>query len=136
MHYLIYVSQINYILLLLSLCIQSILFDLSRSNVFLQQVILHTQFLDNYLCNPCVCMCVLSCTVVSNSLQPHEWQPTRLFCPLNFPNKNAGAGCHFLLLGIFLTQGLNLCLTSPALAGGFFTSAPSEKLLFFLLLSI
>ena len=25
----------------------------------------------------------------------------------NFPGKNSGAGCHFLLQGIFLTQGLN-----------------------------
>ena len=32
-------------------------------------------------------------------------------------------GCLFLLQGIFLTQGLNLCLISPALAGGFFTTS-------------
>ena len=31
-------------------------------------------------------------------------------CPRNFPGKNPGVGCHFLLQGIFLTQGLNLCL--------------------------
>jgi len=29
------------------------------------------------------------------------------FCPWNFPGKNTGVGCHFLLQGIFLTQGLN-----------------------------
>ena len=28
----------------------------------------------------------------------------------NFPGKNTGVGCHFLLQGIFLTQGLNSCL--------------------------
>ena len=27
-----------------------------------------------------------------------------------FPGKNTGVGCHFLLQGIFPTQGLNLCL--------------------------
>ena len=27
-----------------------------------------------------------------------------------FPSKNTGVGCHFLLQGIFLTQGPNLCL--------------------------
>ena len=27
-----------------------------------------------------------------------------------FPGKNTGAGCHFLLQGIFLTQGLKPCL--------------------------
>ena len=35
---------------------------------------------------------------------------TRLLCPWNFPGKNTEVGCHFLLQGIFLTQGLNLCL--------------------------
>ena len=33
-----------------------------------------------------------------------------------------GVGCHFLLLGIFLTQGSNLWLASSALAGRFFTT--------------
>ena len=31
-------------------------------------------------------------------------------CPRDFPGKNPGVGCHFLLQGIFLTQGLNLVL--------------------------
>ena len=29
---------------------------------------------------------------------------------MNFPGKNIGVGCHFLLQGIFLIQGLNPCL--------------------------
>ena len=29
---------------------------------------------------------------------------------MGFPGKNSGVGCHFLLQGIFLTQGLNLHL--------------------------
>ena len=33
--------------------------------------------------------------------------PARLFCPWDFPGKNTGVDCHFLLQGIFLTQGLN-----------------------------
>ena len=40
------------------------------------------------------------------------------------PGKNTGVSCHFLFQGIFLTQGLNGCLpspASPALAGRFFT---------------
>ena len=36
--------------------------------------------------------------------------PTRLLCPWDFPGKNTGVGCHFLLWRIFLTQGLNPCL--------------------------
>ena len=44
-------------------------------------------------------VCVLSGTVMSDSLQPHGLQPTRLFCPWNFPGKNTGVDCHFLSSG-------------------------------------
>ena len=50
----------------------------------------------------CVCVCV--CSVMSNSLWSHELQPARLLCPWDFPGKNTGVGCHFLLQGIYLTQ--------------------------------
>ena len=42
--------------------------------------------------------------------QPQGLQPARLLCPWNSPGKNTGVGCHSLLQGIFLTQGLNLGL--------------------------
>ena len=59
----------------------------------------------------CVCVCVHSVTsVMSNSLWPYRLQPTRLLCPQDSPSKNTGVGCHALLQGIFLTQGLNLHL--------------------------
>ena len=48
-----------------------------------------------------------SCSVVSASLRPHGLWPARLLCPWDFPGKNTGVGCHFLLQGIFLTQGSN-----------------------------
>ena len=34
---------------------------------------------------------------MSNSVQPHRWQPTRLLRPWDSPGKNTGVGCHFLL---------------------------------------
>ena len=34
---------------------------------------------------------------MSNSVQPHRWQPTRLRHPWDSPGKNTGVGCHFLL---------------------------------------
>ena len=37
-------------------------------------------------------------SVMSNSLQPHGLQPTRLLHPWDFPGKNTGVGCHCLLL--------------------------------------
>ena len=42
---------------------------------------------------------------------PMDCKPwDRLLCPWDFPGKNTGVGCHFLLHGIFLTQRLNLPL--------------------------
>ena len=60
------------------------------------------------------------------SLTVARLQYVRLLYLWDFPGKNAGVSCHFLLQGIFLTQGLNPYLTSPALAGGFFTIEPRE----------
>ena len=54
-------------------------------------------------------VCV-SCSVMSNSLQPHELQLARLLYPWDSPGKNSGVSCHYLLQGIFLTQGMNLGL--------------------------
>ena len=45
--------------------------------------------------------CVLSHSVMSDSLRHHGLQPTRLLCPWDFPDKNAGVGCPFLLQGLF-----------------------------------
>ena len=55
----------------------------------------------------CCCLIAKSCLSL---LQPHGLQHTRLLCPWDFPGKNTGVSCHFLLQGVFLTQGLNLCL--------------------------
>jgi len=51
---------------------------------------------------------------------------------LDFPDKDAGVGCHFLLQGIFPTQGSNLHLLqvsckSPALQADSFTAEPQSK---------
>ena len=40
-------------------------------------------------------------------LQPNRLQPAGLRSPWDFPGKNTGVGCHFLLQGIFPTQWLN-----------------------------
>ena len=73
---------------------------------------------------------VHECSVMSNSLWPHGLQPTRLSCPWNFPAKNIGASCHFLLYRIFLTPGLNL---SPAFGMQIFITAPPGKPIYILL---
>ena len=44
---------------------------------------------------------------------------------MDFPGKNIGVGCHFLLQGIFPTQGSNPRIS--CIAGGFFTTEPQGK---------
>ena len=55
--------------------------------------------------------------------------PPKFLYPWNFPGKNTGVGCHFLLQGIeLLDPGMEpTFLVSLALAGGFFTTEPSGK---------
>ena len=44
----------------------------------------------------CCCCCWVA-SVVSDSVRPQRWQPTRLPRPWESPGKNTGVGCHFLL---------------------------------------
>ena len=53
-------------------------------------------------------MLVLSRSFVSDSRDPMEC--TRLLCPWGSPGKDTGVGCHFLLQGIFPTQGSSPCV--------------------------
>ena len=53
---------------------------------------------------------VPACSVMSNSLLPHGLLPARFLSPWDSPGKNTRVGCHFLLQGIFWTQGSNLHL--------------------------
>ena len=62
----------------------------------------------------CYCFC---CCLVAKSCPTHLWPRViwwtiarQLLCPWDFPGKNARVNCHFLVQGIFLTQGPNLGL--------------------------
>ena len=59
---------------------------------------------------PVVVIVVLVAKSRPTLLQTHGLQPTRLFCPWDFPGKNSGVGCHFLPQGIVPDQWSNLCL--------------------------
>ena len=50
---------------------------------------------------------LLSCSVMSDPVGPYRLQSARLLGPWDFPGKNTGVGCHFLLYGISPTQGSN-----------------------------
>ena len=68
----------------------------------------------------CVCVCVCVCVCARTLLLSHVWllaipqtAACQLLCPWDSPGKNTGVGCHFLLQGLFSTQGSNpslLCL--------------------------
>ena len=64
---------------------------------------------------------VTACAQSCLTQRPRGLQPARFLCPWDSPGKNAGVGCHFLLQGLFPTEGSNPQLASPALAGGLFT---------------
>ena len=54
--------------------------------------------------------CCLVAVLCPSLLQPHGLQTASLLCSWDFPYKKTGVDCHFLLQGIFWTQGLNPCL--------------------------
>ena len=58
-----------------------------------------------------VCVRVYACAHSVLSLcDPTALQPARFLCPWDFPVKDIGGSCHFLLQGIFQTQGSKLHL--------------------------
>ena len=72
-----------------------------------------------------ICYCCLAAQSYPTLLRPLGLWPARLLCPWDFPGKNTGVGCHFLLQGYLSNPGIKP--RSSALAGGFFTTEPPEK---------
>ena len=58
---------------------------------------------------------MLSHSVMSNSVQPHRWQPTRLPRPWDSPDKNTGVGFHFLLQCMKLKSESEISQSCPTL---------------------
>ena len=53
---------------------------------------------------------IVSCSVMSDSLQPPWTVAHQMLCTWDFPGKNTVVGSAAFLQGIFLTQGSNLGL--------------------------
>ena len=63
----------------------------------------------------CCCCCCSVTSVVSDAVQPHRRQPTRLRHPRDSPGKNAGVGCHFLLQCIKVKSESEVAQSCPTL---------------------
>ena len=50
---------------------------------------------------------------MSDSVQPHAWQPTRLPRPWDSPGTNSGVGCHFLLQCMQMKSESEVALSCP-----------------------
>ena len=53
---------------------------------------------------------------MSDSVQPHRWQPTRLPRPWDSPGKNTGVGCHFLLQRVKVKSESEVAQLCPTLS--------------------
>ena len=90
----------------------------------ISQSCLYVIYTHTHKCLVLLHMYTLSYSVVSDSLQPHGWQPIRSLCPCNSPGKNTGVGFYFLLQGNLPSPGNEpTSLVSPALVGRFFSSS-------------
>ena len=80
----------------------------SRAVLFLHGCILNNQ--EKTFHREAICLKLCLENLLITQLCPAPRDPMDCIPPWNSPGKNTGLGCLFLLQGIFLTQGLNLCL--------------------------
>ena len=64
---------------------------------------------------------------MSDSVQPHSWQPTRLPCPWDSQGKNTGVGCHFLLQGMKVKSESEVAQSCPTLSDRMDCSLPGSS---------
>src|SRR5574342_3357 len=65
---------------------------------------------------------------MSDSVQPHRQQPTRLLCPWDSPGKNTGVGCHFLLQCIRVKSESEVAQSCPTLSDPMDCSPPGSSI--------
>ena len=64
---------------------------------------------------------------MSDSVQLHRRQPTRLPCPWDSPGKNTGVGCHFLLQGAKVKSESEVAQSCPTLSDPMDCSLPGSS---------
>ena len=66
-------------------------------------------------------------SVVSDSVRPHRWQPTRLPNPWDSPGKNTGVGCHFFLQCMKVKSESEVARSCPTLSNPMDCSLPGSS---------
>ena len=66
--------------------------------------------------------------MVSDSVRPHRWQPTRLPHPWDSPGKNTGVGCHFYLQGMKVKSESDVTQSCPTLQDSMDSSLPGSSI--------
>ena len=64
---------------------------------------------------------------MSDSVQPHRRQSTRLPCPWDSPGKNTGVGCHFLLQCMKVKSESEVAQSCPIPCGPMDCSLPGSS---------
>ena len=64
---------------------------------------------------------------MSNYVQPHRRQPTRLPCPWDSPGRNTGVGCHFLLQCMKVKSESEVAQSCPTPSGPMDCSLPGSS---------
>ena len=75
----------------------------------------------------CCCCCWVT-SVVSSSVWPHRWQPTRLPHPWDSPGKKTGVGCHFLLQCMKVKSESEVAQSCPTLSDPMDWSLPGSSI--------
>ena len=65
---------------------------------------------------------------MSDSVQPHRWQPTTLPHPWDSPGKNTGVGCHFLLQYMKVKSESEVAQSCPTLRDPMGCSLPGSSI--------
>ena len=68
---------------------------------------------------------------MSDSVRPHRQQPTRLPRPWEFPGKDTGVGCHFLLQSMKVDSEREVAQSCPTLSNPMDCSPPGSPSLGF-----
>ena len=67
-------------------------------------------------------------SVVSDSVRPHRWQPTRVHHPWDSPGKNTRVGCHFLLQCTKVKSENEVAQSCPTLSDPMDCSLPGSSI--------